>query len=221
MENKAQVLTVVLSAISAISVAFIGFYGSMRLEQIRNQLVTETQAQTIQLEQQKLDAQQRGRLEKNLIAYVPKLVGLNEGDRKEAVAVLFILYPNDARDIIHRATASLSDDQKIVFQPTIEKAEALAVDTGSWTIVIGSDSTLESAQFEARNAAKKGYTPAVIYKRDKWFVTTVGSYPTQELAQSDTIAVRSKIRSSAFPVNLNSWCLNRKQGNDYTECVAK
>jgi hypothetical protein len=61
----------------------------------------------------------------------------------------------------------------------------------------------------------------VIYQKEKWFVTTVGRYPNQEAAMSENIAVRSKMRSSAFPVNVNSWCANPVDQEGYVACVAK
>ena len=103
----------------------------------------------------------------------------------------------------------------------IEPSEALAAKTGAWSIVMGSDATLEGAQFEATQARKHGYTPAVIYQQEQWFVTTVGNYPNQEAAMSDTIAVRSKLRSSAFPVNVKGWWANPVDEGGYVACGAK
>jgi hypothetical protein len=171
MEYKVQIVTVILTALSTLLVTFIGIYGNNRLEEIRNQSVAATQTRTIELEREKLKAEQQARLEKTLLEYIPKLVGANESERKTALAVLFILYPNDAKVILERTTASLSGEQKTMLQPTVQQAEALATKTGAWSIVIGSDATLEGAQFEATQARKQGYTPAVIYQKDKWFVT--------------------------------------------------
>lgn len=221
MEYKVQIVTVILTAFSTLLVTFIGIYGNNRLEEIRNQSVTATQTRTIELEREKLKADQQARLEKTLLEYIPKLVGANESDRKTALAVLFILYPNDAKVILERTTASLSDEQKTMLQPTVQQAEALAVKTGAWSIVMGSDATLEGAQLEATQARKHGYTPAVIYQQEQWFVTTVGSYPNQEAAMSDTIAVRAKLRSSAFPVNVKSWCAHPVEQGSYVACGAK
>jgi hypothetical protein len=95
-----------------------------------------------------------------------------------------------------------------MLQPTVQQAEALAAKTGAWSMVMGSDATFEGAQFAATQAIKHGYTPAVISQKEQWFVTTVGRYPNHEAAMSDTIAVRAKMRSSAFPVNVHSWCAN-------------
>jgi hypothetical protein len=108
-----------------------------------------------------------------------------------------------------------------MLQPTVQQAEALAAQTGAWSIVIGSDAALEGAQLEATQAIKQGYTPAVIYQKEKWFVPTVGRYPNQEAAMSENIAVRSKRRSSAFPVNVNSWCANPVDQGGYVAWVAK
>jgi|KBSSwiStaDraftv2_1062776.scaffolds.fasta_scaffold176324_3 hypothetical protein len=221
MEYKVQIVTVILTALSTLLVTFIGIYGNNRLEEIRNQSVAATQTRTIELEREKLKADQQARLEKTLLEYIPKLVGANESERKTALAVLFILYPNDAKVILERTTASLSGEQKTMLQPTVQQAEALATKTGAWSIVIGSDATLEGAQVEATQARKQGYTPAVIYQQDKWFVTTVGSYPNQEAAMSENIAVRSKMRSSAFLVNVKSWCANPVDQEGYVTCGAK
>jgi hypothetical protein len=220
IKNKAQVLTIVLSALTTLLVAFLGYYGNRSLEEIRKDSAEVAQTKTLELEREKLRAEQQARLEKNLLDYVPKLVGSDEAARKAATAVLFILYPNDAKSYIDRVAASLGEEEKKAFQPAIKQAEGLAERTGSWTIVIGSDSSLEAAQDEANKAAKQGYTPAVIYKKGKWFVTTVGSYPSQDVANNENVAIRSKIRSSAFSVNVNSWCNTPVDKNGYYECAS-
>jgi hypothetical protein len=221
MENKATLITAILSAITALLVAAIGFYGNSQLEQIRSQSEADTQSRTIQLERDQLKANQDANLQKILLEYVPKLVGANENDRKAAVAVLFVLYPNDAKSYIDRATASLGSTEQATFQPTIKQADALAAKTGSWAIVVGSDTSLDAAKFEVTRAEKQGYTPAVVYKRGQWFVTTLGNYPSQDIANSEAIAVRVKIRSSAFTVNLNSWCPNPAAKDGYSECSSQ
>jgi hypothetical protein len=96
MENKLQVVTASLSAISALLVAAIGIYGSSRLEEIKQETTRVAQAQTIALEREKLRSEQQARLEKNMQELVPKLIGDNENEQRTAEALLFILYPNDA-----------------------------------------------------------------------------------------------------------------------------
>jgi hypothetical protein len=202
----------------------VRFLGKIQKSGIRNSMtyrLPSSRKSNFATEPEKLKADQQARLEKTLLEYIPKLVGAKESERKTAIAVLFILYPNDAKVMLDRTTASLSDEQKTMLQPTVQQAEALAAKTGAWSIVMGSDATVEGAQFEATQARKQGYTPAVIYQQEKWFVTTVGSYPNQEAAMSDTIAVRSKLRSSAFPVNVKSWCTNPVDQGGYVACGAK
>jgi SPOR domain len=121
---------------------------------------------------------------------------------------------------IDRVTKSLTGDQQESFKETVERAKDLAAATGSWTIVIGTDKTLEAAQFEVRKAEKQGYN-AVVYKKAAGFVTTVGSYPNEQSANVELVSARAKTRADAFVVNLGRWCpaSEQEQEADYTKCL--
>jgi formylglycine-generating enzyme required for sulfatase activity len=91
---------------------------------------------------------------------------------------------------------------------------------GDWTVVVGSDTSLSDAEWEADKARQQGYNPA-IYLRDNWYVTTAGPFPTKEEAESAKIAVQATIRESARVVNLNDWCTQPVESNGYFECDAE
>jgi hypothetical protein len=96
--------------------------------------------------------------------------------------VLFVLYPNEAKDILSRVAESLGEKSAAELEQSIEQAKVLNEKVGDWAIAIESDTTLESAEHEAGIARELGYSPT-IYLRDSWFVTTIGSFPNQAEAE--------------------------------------
>ena len=220
-KDSLSIATPVLALISALGVAVIGVLGNTQLEEIRSQtsaakteverLSVSIRAEEVVLEQHKFDAEQQNRRDTIVMEYVPKLLSADPDDRDVALATLFVLYPNEANDILSSVAESLGHEQGEALKPAIRQAESLSAKVGSWAVVSASSSTLESAQSEGSRAEEEGCTPVVIYKRGEWFATTVGDFPSQGEAESANIAIRSKIRESAYVVNLQSWCPNPVQ----------
>ena len=228
--GRITIATAVLSLISALMVAIIGLTGNIRIEEIRSQ-TTAAQGEVdrlnaaikqaeVALEQRKFDAEQQARRDQVITTYVPRLLSSDQSEKQAAVAILFILYPNEAKDILARVAESLGEETAVALEETLKQATILDKKVGEWAIVIGSDTTLESAEYEATRAEEQGYTP-LIYLKGDWFATTVGPFPTQTEAESVNIAVRSTIRESAFVVNLNSWCPQPIQKSGYYECPSQ
>jgi hypothetical protein len=236
MEEKAKgqsklvgIITAVLSLVSAVGVAFIGYrveQDKLALEQARvalEQADMEIKAEldrisvsigqeTLALEQRRFEAEQRSRWDNVITEYVPKLLSPSEADRQVAVAILFVIYPNDARDILSKVAEALDEEQVEALKPLIEQAESLDEKTGEWAVAISSDLALEGegARYEVDVSREQGYD-AVIYRRGDWYVTTIGPFPTKVEAERAKFVVQSEFpggsyRESAYVINLNSWC---------------
>lgn len=226
-----SIVTPALALISALGVAVIGVLGNIQLGDIRSEtsaaktevekLSVGVKAEQVALEQQRFDAEQQVRKDGIIMECVPKLLSADSTERDVALATLFVLYPNEANDILFRVAESLGHEQGEALKPAIRQAETLDVRVGSWAVVSASTSTLEEAQLEVGRAEDEGYTPVVIYKRGEWFGTTVGDFPSQEEAASAKIAIRSKIREGAYVVNLQSWCPNPTAKEGYYQCQAQ
>jgi hypothetical protein len=222
----------ILSLISALLVAIIGYFGNTRIAELQSetsnaQLELQREVESlnasiekaeVELAYQKFGAEQQARQDEIVMKYVPQLLSSNESDNHVATAVLFVLYPNDAEDILSRVRQSLSDEEKAgTLGQTIDQAKELGEQVGDWAIRIGSDEELEGAQFEVQRAEEQGYT-AVIYLQGAWYITTVGPFSTQTDAERENITIRSTIREGASVINLNSWCPQKEQKNGYIEC---
>jgi len=221
--NWITIVTAFLSLLSALGVAYIG-YQSRRLEHqvdlLKVRVEEESVAverESVSLEQRRFEAEQRMRRDEIIREYVPMLLSSEETERRIALAVLFVLYPNDAPDILAKVSEAIGEEQSQEFMAMMEQAESIAERTGDWGIVIGSDTTLEAALDEVRTAQEYGYE-AVVYYRGGWFATVVGPFPSQEVAESVNIVIRSEIRDSAFVINFNSWCPSPIQRDGYLEC---
>jgi len=138
-------------------------------------------------------------------------------EKEEALAVLFVLYPNEAGDILSRVAQAVNEKQAVALAPIISQAIELDEKTGDWTIVAFSDPTLDAAQAKSATLEKQGYA-SVIYFRDDRFITTIGSFSTELKAQSALITVQFNIQKSAEVVNLNDWCPEPGFEGDYYEC---
>ena len=95
----------ILSILSAISVAIIGWWSSKEIETIRASL----KQQEIELAKQQFEDEITMRWEDNLKEYIPKIVSGEASDRSSAKAVIFALYPNDAVNEIKSIEAATSD----------------------------------------------------------------------------------------------------------------
>jgi hypothetical protein len=228
MDNKGPtwltVITAFFSLASALGVAFVNF----QVEKVRQQaetaktevekLALNIKEQEVGLEQRRLEADQQTRREKVVIEHVPKILSVDENDKRAAIAIFFVLYPNEAKDILARIQEALGGEQQSALAPSIQQAKNLDIQTGFWAVVVSSDSTLEGAQFEVNRAKQQGYTPVMIYKRGPWFATTVGNFPSRGAAEGALIPLRAKIRDSAFIANLPSWCPNPAEKAGYYAC---
>jgi len=214
------VLTPLLAAIATITSAYFAFVATSAKTQV-DALNVALKEQEVALEQRRLEAEQQARKEGIITTYVPKLVSGDEAERRAATAVLFVLYPNEAKDILARVAASVGDEAKPALEAVVVQAEALASRTGPWAIVAASEATLERAQAEVERAKAQGYSPTMIYKQDEWFNVVVGSFPTQNEAQQALVAIRAKIRDNAFVVDLSAWCNAPVGRGAYFECQPK
>lgn len=168
---------------------------------------------------------------------VPMLLSDDQRARDEAVAMVLLLYPNDADRvfglvhdrIISRPGASqdatpeplspaptadraqltpaplvgatpvaptpvptptaapTAAEQADTLSAAVLQAQVVKAMTGTWLMVVGSDATLEEANFEVSRAGE--YGGVRIYKRGPWFATTIGNLPTREQAESTLISV--------------------------------
>ncbi|MCH8899134.1 MAG: hypothetical protein IH942_01420 [Acidobacteria bacterium] len=215
MANEASKIAAALSGISLVGVAFISVFGTIRIESIKNDtaaLDRQLQQQEINLKQQVFEAEEKSRTRAILTEWIPKLISGGDSEQKTARAILFVLFPNNASTYVTLAFESLSEIEKEEQAETIaevlEQAEVVGELVGPWTIVIGSDSDSEAAEFEVKTILEleDGFTPVRIYHRNDLFATTVGDFATQTQAESAVLAVRDKVRNSAFVVDLQSWC---------------
>ncbi len=76
---------------------------------------------------------------------------------------------------------------------------------GSWAIVISGDRRLGEAEFEAVRARKLGYDSVMLFNRENW-IRTVIPFSDKESAQTALQGVRTRVRETAYLVNLDDWC---------------
>lgn len=78
-------------------------------------------------------------------------------------------------------------------------------DDGSWAIVISGDRRLDEAEFEAVRARKLGYDSVMLFNRENW-IRTVIPFSDKGSAQTALQGVRTRVRETAYLVNLDDWC---------------
>jgi hypothetical protein len=210
------IATAVLSALSLIGVAILNSR-SNALQADVNRINATSKTEEVALERRKFEDEQKGRRDKTVSDNIPKLLGSVDSDRHVALAILFSLYPNEAKGILETVDRAQNEGSATNLAPAIKRAEELSKATGDWIIVIGSDSSLDSAKPEAQKAKTQGFDPT-IYHRGNLFATTVGPFPTDVEASSANIAVRSSVGRDSFVVNLNGWCPQRNNRGEYYDC---
>lgn len=218
--NRLQVwipiLSVLVSVISSIVVSVITSRANLTTKQIDSDTQTR-------LDQNKYDFSREERKDKRLSENIPKLISSNESERKTAKAVIVYFYPDEAETILKAVAITVGGPQQQ--ELTLNKQQVESINSQSWGIVIGGDTTLESAQTEVNRAKNNGYDLIRIYYRQKYYRTTIGNFPTREEAERANISVSAKIRDSSYVVNLNTWCPNAAKvgegDSQYFGCPSK
>ena len=211
--NALVLFTAVLSLISALGVAYLG-YQSKTVE-------TSVKREEIAFEQAKFDTEQKNRDTENLKLIVPKIVSNDEQEVKVGMTTLFVLFQSRAKDILESVNSALTEQQKAALkdqlQPALQRAQELGALTDAWIIVVGGDKTVEDAKDELERAKRAGYTPT-LYLKQGWYRTTVGPFPTKTDGERANIAVGATLRNGAYVVNLKSWCPKQSPKDNYVEC---
>jgi hypothetical protein len=105
-----------------------------------------------------------------------------------------------------------------VTQPTPTLAP-VADPAGTWGVVFGGDTTLESAQHEVTKTAERmGIGPGEIFRRSGSF-RSVRVYVSRSEAE-DAAGKARAVRPSSYVVNMNTWCPTSIQKTGYFECAA-
>lgn len=101
--------------------------------------------------------------------------------------------------------------------PAVSENPAASTPGAVWIVVIESDDTLEAAKVHAQVAKNAGYNDVQIYKRNGLFRTVI-NFPSKQEADSNLKSIQSKINSTSYPVNPDTWCLGPTPMSDHIEC---
>ncbi len=183
------------------------------IEKLRTDLLVQDSS----LEQQRFEAEQRYRREEAAKKFIPMLFSTSEADVDIALAVLFVLYPNEAEGMLRSVAESQSDESKHALQPAIERAESVDDLVGEWIVVVANTETLEDALAFSQVPKDKNY-PTTIYTLESMYVVSAGPYSTLTDAESAQIGLRTNVSPGAYILNLNRSCPVRVAREDYIEC---
>lgn len=208
--TRLAVASAVLSAVSALGVAYLSFQSKS--------IETESNNQKIAFERNKFDSEQNNRKEETLKTLIPLIVSKDEQQAKAGTATLLVLFSNESKNILDKINSALNEEQKKALQPSLQRADQLQQQPDKWCIIVGGDKDLEEAKYEVGRAQKAGF-PAALYLKGGWYRTVVGPFPSEPDAVSSNIAVRAKLRNDAYVVNLDSWCAARSDKGDFNQCA--
>lgn len=91
--------------------------------------------------------------------------------------------------------------------------------SGTWGVVFGGDTTLEAARHEVTVTAKAmGIGEGQIFRRQGSY-RSVGVYVSRSEAE-DALGRAKAVRSSAYVVNMSTWCPSSEPRTGYFECTA-
>ena len=191
------------------------------------------QQQQTDLDVKRVQLEESKRRDDLLAQQVPKILSANEAERQSAVAILFVIYPNDAKDILARISQMTTSPTPVVagspspaaglpdppattatpvvarqLAPVIQQATELDRQTGGWVVVVGTDTTLDAAKFEAMRATRETNISPTIYHRGSYYRTTFGPYRNQVIAEQSAIFARAKLRADAYTESQNNICPN-------------
>ncbi len=207
------IVTAVLSACSALAVAYIGL-ASKNIE-------VDAKRDEIAAEQARFDADERRQTDESLKAIVPMILSSTDAERQVGLALLRILHRGREAEVL-TAIQSLPverSSQNAEAAITLDRAVRLlrAEPTERWVILVGADKALDAAKTEVEKAKANGLS-AQVYQKEGWFRTAIGPFPTRPDADRAAIAVRASIAADAYVNRLNSWCAQPQARDGYTEC---
>lgn len=211
-----QGFTAAISLLSALGVAFIG-YMSVNLQTDVENLDKKIKHEELMLEIKRFEAEQKKQRDELIKNFVPRLVNGDKSEKDEVLALLFVLYPNDASDILSRIGAALSNDRTGELEKILEKAGKVDSQTGDWGIVISSDGSLSEASYEVQNAKLHNYS-ANIYLKGRWYATVIGPFPNSDSAERANLVIKTKLNDTAFVVNYKKWCGKQQIIDNYISC---
>lgn len=219
-----SVLAMILSLISATGVAYLSYQSNKlqaELKAASDQEHAAIKREEIAFQQTKFDAEQKKVFQEIVSEIIPQL--LSDQETKEyriGISRLFVLYPNQAQEVISSIKSSLTDKDSQILILAQKQAEKLDLMIGEWIVVYGGHRALDAAK-EHLEPAIKEYSSANIYLRNRSFRTVIGPFPTQTDAERANISIRAKYRDDAYVVNLKRWCPNPDEKTDHIECITK
>ena len=111
--STVSVLQLLLNILATLGVAIIGLLGvqlSNRVQEVQIRLDTELKNAQLELDRRRFEAEQQVRHDEIIIRYIPSVIGDSEKERREALAVLYVLFPNEAGGILQSAVDALDQE---------------------------------------------------------------------------------------------------------------
>ncbi len=153
---------------------------------------------------------------KNQLTFIETLkLRMDASEQEQAsqlVAAGNALIEENQKGIIEANIATLSAQKVII-------ANSQLIPTNSqWIILVGSDTTLESAEHEVTQATKKGLANVKLFKKRGVFRTAL-VYPNRQEAADALADAKAGTRSDAYMVSLEKWCPNQSDAtSDVVDC---
>jgi hypothetical protein len=195
----------VLAAVASLAAGLFSLVLNGRVAELETAVAREQ----LELARQEFSADEKARRNRLLTTYIPMIMSDTPNDVEAARAVLFVVFPNDAKAILEsalKAATAATPEQQLILEETVAVAEEVAAETGTWAVVISAEPDLPSAKSAKAEAGDFG--PLELLKRDDtWFVVRT-DLPNQKTAEEVLIGVRGLLREDAFVVNFNEFCPN-------------
>jgi len=200
-------LTIVTAALAALATVFAATSGLVLQGKVA-ELETAVSRDQLVLERQVFEADQKARRDVLLGTYVPMLMSTEPGEVQSARAVLFVIFPNEANQILDNALKGATQQQQDALQDVLAEAEVIAAETGTWAIIVATLPDLDSAR-SLKAVVETDFGPIGLFEKDKMWTVVRTDLPDKETAEGVLISIRSAVREDALVVNFNEWCPNR------------
>lgn len=194
---RVAIICAIIALISAVVVAVIGYRTNMQVASLEAQtrnMALRMQGDEVALKKSIFEAEQASREERTLSECVSKLTSEKLAEKRQAVALLFALYPNDAPKYLDRISEAISFSDFNFMTEAISSAKELEMRTGDWAIRIENEfSTLDEAERAAGTLEQQIGINMSIYKVDEFYRLVLGKYSSREQATSALITIEPKL----------------------------
>ncbi len=214
---KMQTITALFSLIAALGVISIG-YILVNLDSQVKELYERMEYGNLKVEINEYEDSKREEKNRLIFKYILKLIYGGETVRDELLDILTIFYPDDTEHVMQNIDLVLNEYKTFPDEPfPKEKLQDDSVPKKKWGIVVGSDKSIDAAEYEVKRAKNQKFSPK-IFKKGQRYLTIIGPFANRIKVDKITPKIKKNLNETSYIINYHTWCKSQVKRDQYVEC---